>query len=178
MPDDGSGTWAEAERVAVGPVGGVGSPLGAGAGEGRGVGVGLGVTVGGGGRVGTRSGGGRWTASGSDRSGAAGTIGAGTDGGRPGPGSPVCGVATGPFGVAGATAGGPVAGTITGPTERVGMNGVLLSGRAVLPTVADPVLMAARIGIEAVPASRATVKRYPRPGPPEPGARWAPTTRR
>ncbi|WP_432956070.1 hypothetical protein [Micromonospora haikouensis] len=183
VPDDGPGTWVEAERVAVGSVGGVGevggmgSPVGAGAGEGVGVGVGVGVTVGGGGRVGTRSGG-RWTASGSDRSEAAGTIGAGAGGGRPGPGSPVCGAAAVPAGVEGATAGWPVAGTITGPTERVGMNGVLLSGSAVLPTVADPVLMAARIGMEAVPASRATVKRYPRPGPPEPGARCAPTTRR
>ncbi|MEU5562990.1 hypothetical protein [Micromonospora musae] len=50
-------------------------------------------------------------------------------------------------------------GTTTGPTEGVGMNGVLLSGSAVLPTVAEPVLIAARIGIEAVPASSATVKR-------------------
>ncbi|SIQ60332.1 hypothetical protein SAMN05444858_103209 [Micromonospora avicenniae] len=39
------------------------------------------------------------------------------------------------------------------------MNGVLLSGNAVLPTVAEPALIAARIGIEAVPASSATVKR-------------------
>ncbi len=183
VPDDGLGTWAEAERVAVGSVegvgevGGMGSPVGAGAGEGCGVGVGVGVTVGGGGRVGTR-GGGRWTDSGSDRSEAAGTIGAGAGGGRPGPGSSGCGTAAVPGGVEGAAAGWPVAGTITGPTERVGMNGVLLSGSAVLPTVADPVLMAARIGMEAVPASRATVKRYPRPGPPEPGARCAPTTRR
>ena len=39
------------------------------------------------------------------------------------------------------------------------MNGVLLSGSAVLPTVAEPALIAARIGIEAVPASSATVNR-------------------
>jgi hypothetical protein len=39
------------------------------------------------------------------------------------------------------------------------MNGVLLSGRALFPTVADPVLIAARIGMEAVPASSATVNR-------------------
>lgn len=39
------------------------------------------------------------------------------------------------------------------------MNGVLLSGIAVLPTVADPALIAAIIGIDAVPASRATVNR-------------------
>ncbi|WBC10980.1 hypothetical protein [Micromonospora sp. WMMA1947] len=50
-------------------------------------------------------------------------------------------------------------GMTTGPTEGVGRNGVLVSGRALLPTVADPVLMAARIGMEAVPASSATVSR-------------------
>ncbi|MDX5456695.1 hypothetical protein ACGFI5_04975 [Micromonospora tulbaghiae] len=50
-------------------------------------------------------------------------------------------------------------GMTTGPTEGVGRNGVLVSGRALLPTVADPVLIAARIGIEAVPASNATVSR-------------------
>ncbi|MEU7931751.1 hypothetical protein [Micromonospora echinofusca] len=47
----------------------------------------------------------------------------------------------------------------TGPIEGVGRNGVLVSGRAVLPTVAEPVLIAARIGIDAVPASSATVNR-------------------
>ncbi|SCL57570.1 hypothetical protein [Micromonospora peucetia] len=80
----------------------------------------------------------------------------------------------------GATGGWLVAGTgiTTGPTEGVGRNGVLLSGRAVLPTVAEPVLIAARIGIDAVPASSATVNRYPRDPPPEPGARCAPTTGR
>ncbi|PWR10066.1 hypothetical protein DKT69_29740, partial [Micromonospora sicca] len=68
---------------------------------------------------------------------------------------------TGAGRVVGATAGWlvPGSGMTTGPTEGVGMKGVLLSGRAVLPTVADPALMAARIGIDAVPASRATVKR-------------------
>ncbi|GGM43541.1 hypothetical protein GCM10011608_30360 [Micromonospora sonchi] len=50
-------------------------------------------------------------------------------------------------------------GMTTGPIEGVGMKGVLLSGSAVLPTVAEPVLMAARTGIEAVPASSATVSR-------------------
>jgi hypothetical protein len=59
----------------------------------------------------------------------------------------------------------------------VGRNGVLLSGSAVLPTVADPALNAARMGMDAVPASKATVKMYPRPGP-VPVARCAPTTRR
>ncbi|MBM0239988.1 hypothetical protein JNW88_27945, partial [Micromonospora sp. ATA32] len=34
-------------------------------------------------------------------------------------------------------------GSTTGPTDGVGMNGVALSGRAVLPTVADPALIAA-----------------------------------
>jgi hypothetical protein len=71
--------------------------------------------------------------------------------------TPTAGVAP----VDGIAAGWPVTGRgiTTGPTDGVGMNGVLLSGRAVLPTVAEPVLIAARIGIEAVPASRATVKR-------------------
>ncbi|WDP98490.1 hypothetical protein PVK74_21770 [Micromonospora chalcea] len=50
-------------------------------------------------------------------------------------------------------------GITTGPIEGVGRNGVLVSGSALLPTVADPVLMAARIGIDAVPASSATVSR-------------------
>ncbi|MFB9544699.1 hypothetical protein [Micromonospora sagamiensis] len=52
--------------------------------------------------------------------------------------------------------GGP---TTTGPREGVGMNGVSAFGNAVPPTVADPALIAARIGMEAVPASRATVNR-------------------
>ncbi|MEV6691194.1 hypothetical protein AB0M35_06960 [Micromonospora sp. NPDC051196] len=58
-------------------------------------------------------------------------------------------------------AGAPVGGggMTTGPTEGVGMNSVPLSGRAVLPTVAEPVLIAARTGNEAVPASSATVSR-------------------
>ncbi|MFJ6163764.1 hypothetical protein ACIQH6_01480 [Micromonospora orduensis] len=50
-------------------------------------------------------------------------------------------------------------GSSTGPTEGVGMNGVLLSGSAVLPGVAEPALIAARMGIDAVPASSATVSR-------------------
>ncbi|SCE91311.1 hypothetical protein GA0070618_1867 [Micromonospora echinospora] len=52
--------------------------------------------------------------------------------------------------------GGP---TTTGPREGVGMNGVSAFGSAVPPTVAEPALIAARIGMEAVPASRATVNR-------------------
>ncbi|MFF4877260.1 MULTISPECIES: hypothetical protein [unclassified Micromonospora] len=50
-------------------------------------------------------------------------------------------------------------GITTGPTDGVGMKGVLLSGSAVLPDVAEPALIAARMGIEAVPASSATVSR-------------------
>ncbi|WP_255292533.1 hypothetical protein [Micromonospora sp. WMMA1996] len=50
-------------------------------------------------------------------------------------------------------------GTTTGPTEGVGRNGVLVSGSALFPTVAEPALIAARIGIDAVPASSATVSR-------------------
>ncbi|MEU7919926.1 hypothetical protein [Micromonospora zamorensis] len=50
-------------------------------------------------------------------------------------------------------------GISTGPTDGVGMNGMLLSGSAVLPGVAEPALIAARIGIDAVPASSATVSR-------------------
>ncbi|MCF0093183.1 hypothetical protein AB0B39_06495 [Micromonospora sp. NPDC049114] len=47
----------------------------------------------------------------------------------------------------------------TGPTDGVGMNGVLVSGNALLPGVAEPALTAARTGIDAVPANRATVSR-------------------
>ncbi|MFI6782447.1 hypothetical protein [Micromonospora sp. NPDC050276] len=50
-------------------------------------------------------------------------------------------------------------GITTGPTDGPGMNGVLLSGRAVLPGVAEPALIAARMGIDAVPANNATVSR-------------------
>ncbi|MBW4704079.1 hypothetical protein [Micromonospora sp. RL09-050-HVF-A] len=50
-------------------------------------------------------------------------------------------------------------GTTTGPTDGVGRNGVPSSGNAVLPTVAEPALIAASTGIEAAPASRATVNR-------------------
>lgn len=50
-------------------------------------------------------------------------------------------------------------GMTTGPTDGVGMNGVLVSGSALLPGVAEPALTAARTGIDAVPASRATVSR-------------------
>jgi hypothetical protein len=49
--------------------------------------------------------------------------------------------------------------TTTGPREGVGMNGMSAFGSVVPPTVAEPALIAARIGMEAVPASRATVSR-------------------
>ena len=80
---------------------------------------------------------------------------------------PADGTTTTPGPTDGTTAGWPIVGngTITGPTDGAGMNGVRPSGSAVLPTVAEPALMAARIGIEAVPASRATVDRYPGRGP-------------
>ncbi|MFI1196091.1 hypothetical protein ACH4T9_22960 [Micromonospora sp. NPDC020750] len=163
----GEGACVESESVTVG----VGSGVGGSVGDGTGVGCGAGVGLGEGGGVGGRgagggigAGGGGWCiASGPDRSGSAG--GAGARGARPGPDGPVDGATTMPGRVDGITAGRPVtgSGTTTGPTDGVGMNGVLLSGSAVLPTVAEPALTAARIGIEAVPASRATVKRYPRP---------------
>ncbi|NES38504.1 hypothetical protein G3554_20390 [Micromonospora sp. PPF5-17] len=89
--------------------------------------------------------------------------------GRAGAAGTSRGAATGRLVAAGPAAGvrvGPIAGwlplgraTTTGPTEGVGMNGVPLSGRALLPTVAEPALIAARIGMEAVPASSATVNR-------------------
>ncbi|MGC4768776.1 hypothetical protein ACLQ25_07305 [Micromonospora sp. DT44] len=66
----------------------------------------------------------------------------------------------------------------TGPTDGVGMNGVLVSGNAEVPGVAEPALIAASTGIDAVPARSATVSRYPREGPPAPVARCAPITRR
>ncbi|PZF97327.1 hypothetical protein [Micromonospora endophytica] len=82
-----------------------------------------------------------------------------------GVGPPATGSTEGTTGPAEGTRG-PAAGAVprgggmtTGPIEGVGMNGVLPSGSAVLPTVAEPVLIAARTGIEAVPASSATVSR-------------------
>ncbi|MEU4566007.1 hypothetical protein [Micromonospora sp. NPDC023956] len=54
---------------------------------------------------------------------------------------------------------GPGGPTTTGPREGVGRNGVPAFGGVVPPTVAEPALIAATIGIEAVPASRATVNR-------------------
>ena len=103
---------------------------------------------------------GRRTASGPGGAGSGGA--GGRDGGAAGGnGRAVGSTAPGRGGAVGGAAGRPAAGagTITGPTDGVGMNGVLPSGSAVPPTVADPALIAARIGIEAVPASSATVKR-------------------
>ncbi|WP_157743139.1 hypothetical protein [Micromonospora coriariae] len=158
--------------VTVGVVGGVAVGLG--------VGLGVGVGSGSGGPVGGGTGGGLC---GSEAGGVL-RVGLGEGGGgstRTGPGSAPVGprsvrswsrpgaagsqpaVAVGPTpGVAGGgSAGWLVAGTgmTTGPTDGVGMNGVLLSGSAVLPGVAEPALMAARMGIDAVPASSATVSR-------------------
>lgn len=50
-------------------------------------------------------------------------------------------------------------GMTTGRTDGVGMSGASPLGEAVLATVAGPVLTAVRIGMEAVPASNATVNR-------------------
>ncbi|WP_446217695.1 hypothetical protein [Micromonospora sp. IBHARD004] len=138
-----------------------------GVGLGEGVGAGLGDALGAGGspplaewvgRVAPV--GGAWGTGGRGRmphaeSDATGGAGAAATSGTPGR------VTSGAGPVVDVTSGWLVAGSgiTTGPTEGVGMNGVLLSGSAVLPTVADPVLMAARIGIDAVPASSATVKR-------------------
>lgn len=50
-------------------------------------------------------------------------------------------------------------GMTAGPTDGVGMNGASLVAGPVLATVAGPVLTAVRIGMDAVPASNATVNR-------------------
>ncbi|MGC4788629.1 hypothetical protein ACLQ22_12460 [Micromonospora sp. DT178] len=164
------GSGGGSERLLVGSTD-VGSPVGVGAGLGLGLGLGVGFGDGlgdaeglgaGGGGTGRPPGrdGGFGSAAGPRGGGGAGaaTIGAPGRGAtvRQSPGSGAAG-----DGVDGTTGGWPVAGTgiTTGPTEGVGRNGVLPSGRAVLPTVAEPVLIAARIGIDAVPASSATVNR-------------------
>ncbi|SCL23303.1 hypothetical protein GA0070616_2703 [Micromonospora nigra] len=147
------GALGDSEGGALGD--GTGDRLGEGTGEGLGDGtgwlpLGRGAGRGVGGRTGSR---------GSHRSAGA-PAGGGTTGVR-GPGS--TGPGTGPVmgEVAPGVPGWPVTGggITTGPTEGVGMNRVPLSGRAVRPTVAEPVLMAATMGIEAVPASSATVSR-------------------
>ncbi|RZU72566.1 hypothetical protein EV384_0937 [Micromonospora kangleipakensis] len=136
------------ERVGIGLGDGLGDSLGDGSPP-PAEGVGQAAPVGGAGGTGVR---GRMPHAESDATGGAG---AAAISGAPGR------VTSGAGRVVDVTSGWLVAGSgiTTGPTEGVGMNGVLLSGSAVLPTVADPVLMAARIGIDAVPASSATVKR-------------------
>ncbi|MGW3610875.1 hypothetical protein ACWD6N_13415 [Micromonospora sp. NPDC005163] len=165
------------DRVLVGTAVAVGESVTVGVDGG--VGVGVGVGLGSGGRVGEGAGDGLV----GGEAGGVPRVGLGEGGGttRTGPGSASVGpgsvrswsrrgavgsqpaVAVGPTsGVAGGgSAGWLVAGTgiTTGPTDGVGMNGVLLSGSAVLPGVAEPALMAARMGIDAVPASSATVSR-------------------
>ncbi|WP_433389060.1 hypothetical protein [Micromonospora sp. KLBMP9576] len=178
-PGGAPGSPGGSERVLVGsaevgsPVGvavaltlalglGVGCGLGEGSGDGRGDGSGVGRGVGDGRGVGLTGGGG----TGPPRLGGGGGFGCVT---VPGSGgvrgaatlhqSP--GVTTAGDGFDPTTGGRSVAGAgiTTGPTEGVGRNGVPLSGRAVLPTVAEPVLIAASSGIDAVPASNATVNR-------------------
>ncbi|SCG48957.1 hypothetical protein [Micromonospora inositola] len=148
----GSGTGSGLdEPVGVGLGEGLGDPLGDGDCPPPAKGVGRAAPVGGAGVAGGR---GRRSHTGSDATAGAGA--AATTAASDAPGRMTTGA-----GRVGGTADWLVAGSgiTTGPTEGVGMNGVLLSGRAVLPTVADPALMAARIGMDAVPASRATVKR-------------------
>ncbi|WP_327030117.1 hypothetical protein OG989_07780 [Micromonospora sp. NBC_01740] len=173
---DAVGSGGGSERVLVGSTD-VGSPVGVGAGLALGLGEGFGDGLGNAGGLGDEGaeglgdeGGGTGRPPGRDGGfgRAAGPSGGGGAGaatiGVRGKGTTVRqspGSATAGDGVDGATGGRPVAGTgiTTGPTEGVGRNGVLPSGRAVLPTVAEPVLIAARMGIDAVPASSATVNR-------------------
>ena len=151
---------------------GAGPVEGDGLGEGEGLGVGLGAGPGrvgparvglGAGRTVGVEGRGRWDRAGSPvsvdpRSGGPGRLREETGAGAG------CGTATGSD-RSGAgwtvTTGGPAsgAGTTTGPAEGGGMKTPAPFVVAVLPTVADPALIAARIGIDAVPASSATVKR-------------------
>ncbi|MEV0213470.1 hypothetical protein [Micromonospora sp. NPDC050695] len=155
------------ESVSVGVGLRVGAWLKVGVGVGVGAGGSVGDAVGGGGgtggrvfRVGPGIGGNpRSTRSGSTALG----TGAGRSGVRRGAAGSQPGVTVGAaLGVPSGGGAGWLAigsGITTGPTDGVGMNGVLLSGSAVLPGVAEPALIAARIGIDAVPASSATVSR-------------------
>ncbi|MFG2067466.1 hypothetical protein ACGFKZ_11480 [Micromonospora tulbaghiae] len=151
---DGSGLG-----LGLGVPGSDGDGVGDGDGDGEGTGDGRGGRTGVG-RTGVDGGGG--AATGRDRcreprSLSSGRAGAAGSTGRAG-GTEV--TSTAGVGVDGAGAWVPRGiGMTTGPTEGVGRNGVLVSGRALLPTLADPVLIAARIGIDAVPASNATVSR-------------------
>ncbi|RLQ02062.1 hypothetical protein EAD96_22830 [Micromonospora sp. BL1] len=160
----------EGSEVAVGSAvvtdgSGLGLGLGVPGSDGDGDGVGEGTGDGRGGRTGvgrTGADGGGGAATGRDRCRAPRSLSSGRTGaagstGRAG-GTEV--TSTAGVGVDGAGAWVPRGiGMTTGPTEGVGRNGVLVSGRALLPTLADPVLIAARIGIDAVPASNATVSR-------------------
>ncbi|TNH31792.1 hypothetical protein FHG89_00385, partial [Micromonospora orduensis] len=147
--------------VGVGPAVVVGVGVGSGGSVRDGAGVGVGLAGGGGTtgrvlRVGPGTGG-------SPRSTCPGSTAPGRSAVRRGAAGSQPGVAVGPaLGVPSGGGAGWLAiggGSSTGPTEGVGMNGVLLSGNAVLPGVAEPALIAARMGIDAVPASSATVSR-------------------
>ncbi|SCL38393.1 hypothetical protein GA0074692_4996 [Micromonospora pallida] len=148
-PDDGTQVEPDgSEEVSLGV--GVGSCTGSGDSVGVGV-VGVGEVVGRGVRDGTAPGGD------GDRPG--GTSGPwDADGDGP---MPVTAPATGEEVGASTTDGddGRTGPTTTGPREGVGMNGTSAFGSEVPPTVAEPALIAARIGMEAVPASSATVNR-------------------
>ncbi|GAB3949156.1 hypothetical protein [Micromonospora vulcania] len=174
----GGGVVAGSDRVLVGSAVGVDVGSGVDVGLGVGLGVGSGVSVGGSVGDGTGDGLGAEVVGGTPQVGRATggggsthlagagsqTTGPGTDrsGVREGSGSQP-GVAVGPtLGVPGGGRAGWLVigiGITTGPTDGVGMNGMLLSGSAVLPGVAEPALIAARMGIDAVPANRATVSR-------------------
>ncbi|MET8229359.1 hypothetical protein ABZS77_01595 [Micromonospora sp. NPDC005298] len=170
----GAGVVAGVDRVALGTAVAVDEMVSVGVGPAVGVGVGSGGSVRDGTGVGVGLAGGEGTTGlvlrvgpgtgGSPRSTCRGSTTAGGPDVRRGAAGSQPGVAVGPaLGVPrpGGT-GRPVAGgggSSTGPTDGVGMNGVLLSGSAVLPGVADPALIAARMGIDAVPASSATVSR-------------------
>ncbi|SCG56392.1 hypothetical protein [Micromonospora humi] len=164
---DGSGVVEGSDgcgvaEVTVGSGAGLGSGEGDGDGEGDGEGDGAGDCrggrgdgrVGGGAGAGTTDGRDRWPEPGSPPSGRDGAAGRSGRGGS---------VVVAPTAGVGAGGTGPWvlwgSGMTTGPTEGVGMNRVPASGSALLPTEAEPVLIAARIGIDAVPASNATVSR-------------------
>lgn len=163
---DGSGVVDGSDGAGVAEVVvGSGAGLGSGDVDGEGDGDGDGTGDGRGGRVGVGrvgTGGGAGTTDGRDRRPEPRSLSSGRDGaaGSTGRGGSVMGVPTTGVG-AGSTGAWVVwgSGMTTGPTEGVGMNRVPASGSALFPTEADPVLIAARIGIDAVPASNATVSR-------------------
>lgn len=73
----------------------------------------------------------------------------------------VVGVIRSPAAVGGPSAGSAVggSGSTTGPSDGGGMNGLISPGWPASPTVAEPAPITAMIGIDAVPASSATVNR-------------------